>query len=110
MCLSKTAAAHFGSNPSGGFFFFSGVSSPRFWGKSPPRFWGKSPPDFGGKVPQILGEKSPHSSEVVSWLFRGLHFGSNPPYGGFLAGAVFPRMGLHLERPFGSSLNLLLST
>ncbi len=54
------------------FFFFC------FMGLAPIDFGGKVPHILGEKPPQILGEKPPRNSEVVLWLFRGLHFGSNP--------------------------------
>ena len=53
------------------------------------------------------GGSSPYS-KVVLWLFVPSIL-AQAPLGGFLAGAVFPRMGLHLKRPFGSSFNLKIS-
>ena len=55
----------------------------------------------------VVTAQAPYS-KAVSWLFVPSIL-AQTPLGGFLAGAVFPRMGLHLKRPFGSSLNLKIS-
>jgi len=52
----------------------------------------------------VVAAQAPYS-KVVSWLFVPSIL-AQAPLGGFLAGAVSPQYGVHLKRPFGSSLNL----